>query len=235
MNVPHLIFRPGVPALSPTYGSLGWSSVGIVVHGDDLLLLDTGGPGYRALWDQWLGELSADRHDVTAVLLTHSHWDHLGAAPHFPNARYVMTAEEYAWAVTGGATSPYVDSVTVAHLRATGRLDLVAGGDQVGPVEVLATPGHTPGHLSFAVTTADGRDVFAGDAIKDTRELLTGVFAITQDAAASETSRQLLCDELFAGARLLLGHSGTHPARGAENATVPLIAKEPFNVEMRQP
>lgn len=233
MDQPRLIFQPGVPAMSPRHGSLGWSSVGIVVADDGLHLLDTGGPGYRPLWDDWLAELGATRRDVTTVLLTHSHWDHVGSALWFDQARYVLSADEYSWAIGAGADNPYVDTTTVSQLYATGRLEIAGDGDRVGPVEILETAGHTPGHVSFAVTSDQIRWVFAGDALKDAGEVATGTFAITEDPAASETSRQRLLDEHAAGARLLLGHAAVHPSD--DPLRVPVTAKQPLHLVVTQP
>lgn len=113
---------------------------------------------------------------IDTVIISHAHPDHLfgildpGGAPVFPNARVLVGEAEHAfW--TGpadlskaGLTPEFKTVVTEGarkHLAAVkGNLQLVQPGRELVPgITALATPGHTPGHLSF-VLASGGRQLF---------------------------------------------------------------------------
>lgn len=115
--------------------------------------------------------------DVDQVLFTHLHWDHSGWNTHdadgrlaltFPNARYVVHEKEYAWWTEPGAerpsNGPRVDRVLTPLVEAD-VLDLV-DGEYAATAEVVMvpTPGHTPGHVSFAISSAGEHAYILGDA-----------------------------------------------------------------------
>lgn len=58
---------------------VGWM---LVADGDEVTLVDTGYPGYRAALLASLERIGRFPADVAAVLLTHAHPDHLGSAEH---------------------------------------------------------------------------------------------------------------------------------------------------------
>lgn len=112
--------------------------------------------------------------DVTAVVVTHAHWDHAGNVGEFPAAEVVMTEAEY-----GFWTSPLAgrrqfaehcepgDVDRLGQARAQDRLTLFSGGFTLAPgLELVEVGGHTPGQLVAAVTTPDGGTrVLASDAL----------------------------------------------------------------------
>jgi N-acyl homoserine lactone hydrolase len=200
----------GVPDSSPTHGSLGWSSVALLLGQGNVIVVDTGGPGYRARWDAWLDAEGLTRHDVTTVLLTHCHWDHLGAAAWFPRATIGVGRAELAWAQANASTDPYLEPGLLATVRASQRLHLLEDGDEVDGVRAMATFGHTPGHLSYAVSTADSPVLVVGDAVKNGRELAGGPFDLTASPADSAASRDRIRGLAAEGHRLLLGHDSVY-------------------------
>jgi glyoxylase-like metal-dependent hydrolase (beta-lactamase superfamily II) len=88
--------------------------------------------------------------DIDAVFLTHEHGDHYWGLAHFPGAeRWAAPAVAEAINAAGGQAKP-VEGVT---------------GPLFGVIELLPTPGHTPGHHSLRFQ-CDGRNVVvAGDAV----------------------------------------------------------------------
>jgi len=137
---------------------------------DGLTAIDTGMKGSeRAI----LSAARATNLPITRILLTHAHGDHVGSldALHaaFPDAE-VMTSLREARFLAGERVMDEAERLPGAALRgsytttATRPTRLLNGGEQVGPLEVVASPGHTPGHLAF-LDTRDGT-LIAGDAFQ---------------------------------------------------------------------
>ena len=203
------VAHAGVPGRSTSHGSKGWSSTLVILEESATLsVFDTGGPGYRALWPEWLAEIDRTAEDVHYVFLTHSHWDHVGAVASFSNARIFISRDELDWARGPGRSNPYVEPMLIDGLIRSGRVEAVHHGDRIGAVTVVATPGHTPGHVSYHIEDNGEGMTFVGDAIKDTAELGGGPFSITENPAASAESRVVLLKLRDRGARMLLGHDG---------------------------
>ena len=106
--------------------------------------------------------------EVEAILLTHTHFDHVGAVA--PVARetgapvYVSEIERpgagrhHELRAVRRASGPY-ESYEADHvLRGGERLEL-AGFE----IDVLFTPGHSPGHLTFSIPAEQA--VFSGDVL----------------------------------------------------------------------
>jgi glyoxylase-like metal-dependent hydrolase (beta-lactamase superfamily II) len=108
---------------------------------------------------------------LVRILLTHAHTDHSGGldAVHalVPEAEFVMPARDARF--LAGDMSLDADELQDKLrggwvIRKTPPARLLHEGDRVGSLEVIATPGHTPGHCSF-LDTRD-RTLIAGDAFQ---------------------------------------------------------------------
>jgi glyoxylase-like metal-dependent hydrolase (beta-lactamase superfamily II) len=127
--------------------------------------------------DTYMGGLAAaglSVGDIDFVMCTHLHVDHVGWntrhengrwVPTFPKARYVFAKTEYDyWAEQNAKTEvpPFTDSVLP--VVEAEMADIVTNDFALGDhLRILATPGHTPGHVAF--TFGKGKDdaVFSGD------------------------------------------------------------------------
>jgi glyoxylase-like metal-dependent hydrolase (beta-lactamase superfamily II) len=114
--------------------------------GNPGFLVDAGGP-VAPLLDKGV--------DITHVLLTHHHWDHVSELPavleRFPDAQVLAHPLEVE------ALDDRFRSLVTGELVAGETID-VAGHE----VRTLHTPGHTAGMVSLLV---DGTDVFTGDTL----------------------------------------------------------------------
>lgn len=130
-----------------------------------------------------LEEAGAPVETIDRVVLTHLHFDHAGgstrwaedgetAIPTFPNAVYHASRGEFEDALDPNlrnAASYLARNVEPWEERA----EWVEGGDEVVPgISILATPGHTPNHVSVAIDDGAGRKVvFLGDLVPTTHHL----------------------------------------------------------------
>ncbi|MCI3276840.1 MBL fold metallo-hydrolase [Streptomyces cylindrosporus] len=135
-----------------------------ITDGTASLLIDTGAsnawhPTMGSLLDA-LDEAGVDRGDVTDVGITHNHEDHVNGliAPDgsqaFPQLRRVWVGASDTSVFTG-RLAPIRDRV----VPVTDRIDV---NDRVTAVP---TPGHTPGHTVYEVTSSTGRLLVWGDTV----------------------------------------------------------------------
>ncbi len=153
--------------------------------------------------------------DLALAAVSHLHVDHSGGIPTLTSAGVpvVIGADELAFARSGAVSEPegfhppdWTDPATDWRL--------VDADTEIAPgVAVLATPGHTPGHLSFAVRLAhSGLWIFCADAADLGQNLLDAVpcGSSTPDTAAardqSVASAARLREFSRAGARVVPGH-----------------------------
>lgn len=153
--------------------------------GDEKILVDTcggnhkvrpGSPTFHLQETDYLDRLVAagfPPEEVTAVVCTHLHVDHVGWntvldgdiwRPTFPNARYLFGETEWAhWSVepqiygdvVGDSVRPVIDA---------GRAELVASDLRLNDLIWLEpTPGHTPGHHSVRISSNGHDAVITGD------------------------------------------------------------------------
>ncbi|MFF5260261.1 MBL fold metallo-hydrolase [Actinomadura viridis] len=134
--------------------------------------------------------------DVDTVVLTHLHSDHASGAvldgePLFPNARHLVQEDELTW--LEGEGGDVLDKV-VKPFREAGCLDSLQGKTRLfQDLEVVPTPGHTPGHQS--VVLGDDQLVVAGDVVLHPVQLADPAVRYLYDedgAAAAETRTALL-------------------------------------------
>ncbi|WP_327039543.1 N-acyl homoserine lactonase family protein [Micromonospora maris] len=103
--------------------------------------------------------------DVRAVVYTHLHHDHAGGGRVFPHAVHVVQRAEHRWATSpdGHAGTAYVpaDFTATTWTLADGDWHMLPG------LQLMMTPGHTPGHQSVVLWDVPdlGNVILAGDAI----------------------------------------------------------------------
>ncbi|MGR3466821.1 MAG: MBL fold metallo-hydrolase [Shimia sp.] len=131
----------------------GYFTPVLVELGEDVILFDTGLPGGGVV--SALEDAGKAPGDITHVVITHMHPDHIGGlmtdgAPTFENAAVIAGEVEYnAWAGTdnriGQMVAQMVDPLS-------DRLTLIADGADVRPgLTAMMAAGHTPGLLLFTV------------------------------------------------------------------------------------
>ncbi len=198
-------------------------------------------------WDQMrsgrfmaaLAAAGAAPGDVSHVLCTHLHVDHVGWTtmlkdgrwvPTFPNARILATQADLDHARAGydqrpDGTAGMIWRQSIAPLLEAGCFDVVAPDARVEQsVRLRSTPGHTPGHVSVEIAAPGGMaapNVAAGAAI--TGDLIHSplqVFApdmspsVDHDPRRAATTRHAFLQEAASSGRLVLGSHFPIPSVG---------------------
>ena len=148
----------------------------VVTHPGGAVLVDTGVGGPQQVLDDWrvvnrsvadaLAELDMTPGDIGLVINTHLHFDHCGQNAVFKHAAcYVQRAELDRAKRESPELYDWFD-----FMNAT--FELLDGDAEVLPgLAVIATPGHTAGHQSVVVQSADGTpDLLIGDAAYTPRQ-----------------------------------------------------------------
>jgi glyoxylase-like metal-dependent hydrolase (beta-lactamase superfamily II) len=193
----------------------------IRLPGGRVILVDTGiGPADApsASWapvpgrlPQALAEAGIEPSDVDIVVLSHIHTDHIGWAvtggvPFFGNARYLLQRADVE---ALRQFSPGLEPVFLKPLQDNDRLDVIDGGTALATgVDVIATPGHTPGHQSVLVSAGDDRVLITGDLLVHAVQLLHPAVAYAHevDPALARDTRVRLLSRLSGGAVLATPH-----------------------------
>ena len=171
--------------------------------------------------------------DIKHIILTHAHKSHLGGLAALKKASgATVCAHDWEVDIIAGrrkaervSAFPPRKPLAVYHLQlglALGRgrhqpceVDRrIKAGDRVGPLEVVETPGHTPGSLSF--WWPERRAVMAGDVIATWPEFAAGWPGLTLDNDRNLRSVQDLT--AFGNAEILCTGHGDPITQGAASA-----------------
>lgn len=223
---------PGVTLIHTRIGQ------SLLLEGPPVTLIDTGAPGSLPRILKALKRIGFSAESVHQIVITHSHSDHIGTAAELralSGARVLIHIRDDGVAtgrippyppmprgISGFLGKPFVQQFArmsaFPPVEIDGYLD---DGDTIDPgIQVIGTPGHTPGHVSIYLP--DHRLLHAGDALVNIMGVRPPLAITNQDRNGVHDSIVRLADEPFR--RLTFGH-GAPLFRGARNRVARLARR----------
>lgn len=216
--------RPGVadpwsrhPGVCDEHGLLHLDLGGFLLRAEDRTVLVDAGVGTidngKYAGGRFLESLRSHGvgpADVTDVLFTHLHFDHVGWATRkgaivFPNATYRVHAADWAHFVDNPDADPGAVSKLsplVPHLEPFDAEATLAPGITARPA-----PGHTPGSTVYVIASGDERALLLGDVVHSVVELAEpdweAVFDV--DPVGARAMRNAIADEVADTPDLVVG------------------------------
>ena len=193
----------------------------------DALLVRT--PGHVVVLDTGLGNPAASGlmlslklagvtpDQVTDVLITHTHGDHVGGlataakTPAFPNARIRMSAKEWAYMQSQPAAKALAAAIAP-------QVETFEPGQTVVPgVTAVAIDGHTPGHVGYEIVSGRVHLLDIGDTAHSSVISLAKpdwVMGFDSDPVVGKASRRALLTRLAATHELIFSPHFPYPGVG---------------------
>lgn len=201
----------------------------LVREDDGFTLIDTNMSGQAQAIMQEASKLGLP---IVRILLTHAHVDHVGSldalADALPGVQVAISERDARFLSGDQSLDPSEPQVRLRGgypVCKTKPTLLLHEGDRIGSLEVIATPGHTPGHIAFldtrdhAVIAGDAFQTQGGVAVAGTFEWLFPLpaFATWHKGLALESARKLLA---LQPSFLAVGHGPvlSNPAPAMERA-----------------
>jgi len=161
----------------------------LVEDGNNKILIDTGagffeegllfrGNTYlfRGKLQEQLNEMNIQKEDITDVVITHFHPDHIGSnytpagEPNFPNARFHMHEDEWNyWHSPASVNQPplfhYFIETNITPLK-NADLQLCRGdhAELLPGISAVKAPGHTPGQIAVDIHSDNEHLLYISDA-----------------------------------------------------------------------
>ena len=194
--------------------------------GSNTVLFDVGsGPDFAptagAIVDS-LDTLGLAPEDVTHVVFTHAHPDHIWGLldefddPLFYEATYMMGRAEWDYWWNPETVNSIGEARAAFAVGAKRRMEAIEDsvtlfddGDEILPsIAALSSPGHTPGHMAFEVRQGSEAALIVGDAIGNHHVAFRKPgweSGSDQDAAAAVQTRKMLFDRLTSEQMTIIG------------------------------
>ena len=142
------------------------ASTHVIDTGDGLIMLDSGYQHSLYLVIDGMYRMGLDPHELKYIVMTHGHIDHIGATRalvELTGAKTVLGAEDRQYA-NGELDLTYAKELGMEYIEAFEPDILLHDGETLSlgntVITARATPGHTPGAMSFFFDVTDGRETY---------------------------------------------------------------------------
>ena len=178
----------------------------VLVRGQEVGIVDTGLPNNVDKFGEVIQTAGLGWDAVNHIIITHLHGDHIGGLGDV--------------AAAASEAAIYAGQADVAGIDSPRTLQPLSDGDEVFGMQIIGTPGHTPGHIS--VYDPNASFCVLGDAMVNNENTLAGPSPrFTADMATANESVKKLAQLKFETA--LFGH-GDPIETGASDAIAALAA-----------
>lgn len=210
-------------------------NVTLIRDGTRTILIDVGaGPDFMSsagkLADAF-DALGVSADDITHVVFTHAHPDHLWGLlddfddPVFPNATYLIGKAEWDYWINPKTVDSIAAGRTTFAVGAKRRLETLEdnitffddGAEILPNIAARATFGHTPGHMSFQVGAGSESVMVLGDCIINHHIAFARpdwISGSDQDGDLGAKTRRTLLDQLVSEQMYLIGFHLPYPGIG---------------------
>ena len=211
-------------------------TVVVLKIGNKLIMMDAGsGVGqWQANATHLPANMAAagiDYQKIDTIMISHFHPDHVWGlmekgtnAPVFPNAELIVNATEYNWWTDPGRLAKLADGRKPAGKRIADNFPkwknwkLVGDGAEVHPgIQLIAAPGHTPGHSVFLVAAGNEQFLVSADTMYVPALLAPHPEwqgAYDQDGPTAIATRRKLIDRVIADNIKICGSHFPFPGSG---------------------
>ena len=207
----------------------------VVISGGTTILVDSGIGGRPTMMPlkepaalpTVMQEAGVSPNEIDIVAFSHLHFDHTGwntwdndgtPVPQFPNARHIIQQAEWEyWTSSDELKQGAGYDNVLAPIVDAGLVDFVEGEHALtSEVITVPTPGHTPGHVSFAVSSSGEKAYVLGDAAHHMVQLTETAWCpgADVDKVESTASRHKLFDQIEAENALIASGHFNFPGLG---------------------
>ena len=142
-----------------------------------------------------LRALGVSLEQISFVILTHLHVDHVGGIPNMKGAKFLVNETELKDNTQAFLLPSWFEPITVS--LQIGVIECFPASytvTEAGDMHMVSTPGHTKGHCSVLLQTDDADILFAGDVVYEVRQLFDDTIAVPNARKSSLNSYKNIRD-----------------------------------------
>lgn len=173
------------------FGIVGYSTVVLIQDAGKNIIYDCGPKGCALQLKEGLHKVGLSEDDITHVVISHMHFDHVGNLPLFKNAKILFSETE--WKNALERPDEWDCIASCEYIKHQCDYGFVKEGDFLtSEIRVMELPGHTLGLIGLKC----GEDIIlCSDAIKNRYEMWEDIPLMSVDVKKSKASVKRIKEE----------------------------------------